>query len=126
MQSIEGFDFFGLNFDKNGVLKGAMDELQQRAGTATDVIFIAHGFRNSEDDATGLYTRFLHNFRANLDRPELNGVAGRNYTVVGVYWPSLAFQETFQPQSGGTVQAVSDDDSSQQQASVEQQIENLK
>jgi hypothetical protein len=126
MASIEGFDFFPLHFDKNGVLQGALDELQQRAGTATDVIFIAHGFRNSEDDATGLYTKFLHNFRASLGRPELKGVAQRNYAVAGVYWPSLAFQETFPQPSGGSVQAFGDDTSAQQQDAVEQQIENLK
>ncbi|HEY6340520.1 MAG TPA: hypothetical protein VIY49_03435 [Bryobacteraceae bacterium] len=126
MSSIEGFDFFPLHFDKNGVLQGALDELQQRAGAATDVIFIAHGFRNSEDDATGLYTKFLHNFQANLGRPELKALAQRNYAVAGVYWPSLAFQETFQQPSGGGVQAFGDDSSAQQQATVEQQIEDLK
>lgn len=123
MQSIEGFDFFPLQFDANGNLQGSLDEIQQRAGTATDVIFLAHGFRNSADDATGLYTRFLHNFRAHLGRPELKGLAGRNYAVAGVYWPSLSFQESFPPQAGG-VQAFDAD--AEQRTAVEQQIEELK
>jgi hypothetical protein len=123
MQSIEGFDFFPLQFDAQGNLQGSPDEIEQRTATATDIIFIAHGFRNSADDATGLYTRFLHNVRAHMGRPEFKGVAGRNYAVAGVYWPSLSFRESFPPQDGG-VQAIDTD--TEQRAAVEQQIEELK
>jgi hypothetical protein len=125
MPTIEGFDLFPLQFDKEGELVGSLNELLARAGTASDVIFLAHGFRNSAEDATDLYRRFLHNFRGNFNRPELINVARRNYAVAGVYWPSLAFKENYQQQSGGSVQAFGDDTSGQQDA-VEQQIENLK
>jgi hypothetical protein len=123
VQSVEGFDYYPLHFDASGNLQGMLDELSQRAGSATDIIFLAHGFRNDEDDATGLYTRFLHNFRANLSRPELKGIAGRNYAVAAVFWPSKSFQESFQSAVGG-VQAA--DPSSEEQAAVEQGLIALK
>lgn len=106
MQTIEGFDFFPLVFDKEGKLESG-DELEAfvaRAGTgpATDAVFIAHGFRNDVTDATGLYTDFLKNFRAHLARPQFQAVAARRFVVAGVYWPSKTFREAFGDEAEGT------------------------
>src|SRR5688500_15401499 len=99
MQTIEGFDFFPLVFDKDGKLQSSdeFDALVERAGDApaTDAVFIAHGFRNDVGEATSLYTNFLKNFRAHLARPQFRDVAARQFVVAGVYWPSKAFRETF-------------------------------
>ena len=89
MESIHGFDFFRLSFDADGKLQQAqaLEELKQRANaaSATDAILIAHGFRNDENDATGLYTRFLQTLRQNLSRPELQAaLAARKFVVAGV------------------------------------------
>ncbi len=58
MQTIEGFDFFPLKFDADGKLESRQefDALISRVGEgpATDAIFIAHGFRNDENDASTL------------------------------------------------------------------------
>jgi hypothetical protein len=99
MQTIEGFDFFPLRFDDDGKLESRQEcdafVTHAREASATDVIFIAHGFRNDESDATGLYRNFLRTFRANLARPELQAVAARRFVVAGVYWPSKPFRETY-------------------------------
>src|SRR5262245_48832454 len=100
MKTIEGFDFFPLTFDQRGTLQ-SQDELdafiaRARSAPATDAVFIAHGFRNDESDATRLYSSFLATFRANLSRPEFRDVAARRVVVAGVYWPSKPFQETFE------------------------------
>jgi hypothetical protein len=71
-------------------------------GPATDAIFIAHGFRNDESDATTLYSTFLQTFRAHLSRPEFQAVATRRFVVAGVYWPSKPFRETYDAKAGGT------------------------
>ena len=106
MQTIEGFDFFPLVFDKDGKLQSddEFDALVERAGAApaTDVIFIAHGFRNDVGEATTLYTNFLKNFRAHFARPQFQDVAARRFVVAGVYWPSKAFRETFDDAAEGT------------------------
>ena len=96
MPIIEGFDFFSLKFDDHGTLQSRQEfeALTARANSATDVIFIAHGFRNDEHDATNLYTRFLGTFRANLSRPEFSALANRQFVFAGVYWPSKPFRET--------------------------------
>lgn len=99
MKTIEGFDVCALTFSADGKLEapGDQDALLDRVGTlpATDVVFIAHGFRNDVNDATGLYTRFLQTLRANLSRPELASLRGRRFVIGTIYWPSKPFRETF-------------------------------
>jgi hypothetical protein len=104
MPIIEGFDFFPLRFDDHGALQSRQEfeALTTRANSATDVIFIAHGFRNDEHDATNLYTRFLGTFRANLSRPEFSALANRQFVFGGVYWPSKAFRESYDEGKSGT------------------------
>ena len=104
MRTIEGFDFFPLTFDERGALtsREGFDELVTRAetGSVTDAIFIAHGFRNDETDASTLYRNFLKTFRANLSRPEFQRVASRRFIVAGVYWPSKPFREMYATADG--------------------------
>lgn len=99
MANIEGFDAFPLTFDDSGTLKNPAERqaLLDAAGSlpATDAIFIAHGFRNDVNDATELYTRFLHTLRGNLARPEFAGLGNRRFVVGTIYWPSKTFNETF-------------------------------
>ena len=104
MPIIEGFDFFPLTFDDHGALQSRpeFDALTARANSATDVIFIAHGFRNDENDATRLYTRFLGTFKANLSRPEFSKLANRQFVFAGVYWPSKPFRESYDEGKSGT------------------------
>jgi hypothetical protein len=111
MQNIAGFDFFPLAFDKDGKLttSAELDALKRRAVSASDVIFLAHGFRNSEADATSLYTKFLTNFRAHFLRSECRALGGCDFAVAGVFWPSLALPETLAAQTGST-QSVDEDD----------------
>lgn len=127
METIHGFDFFRLKFDANGKLQEAQacEELKQRAAAgATDAIFIAHGFRNDENDATSLYTRFLETFRQNLGRPELQPSLGsRKFIVAGIYWPSKAFKEAFGGEEG-VVQGVGDNEELQKEL-VREQLEEL-
>ncbi|HKH49852.1 MAG TPA: hypothetical protein VKM72_34800 [Thermoanaerobaculia bacterium] len=128
MESVHGFDFFRLKFDASGKLQEAQtfEELKQRANAAgaTDAVLIAHGFRNDENDATGLYTRFLETFRQNLSRPELQPSLGsRKFIVAGIYWPSKAFKEA----SGGDEGSVQglDDGETVQKELVREQLEEL-
>jgi hypothetical protein len=128
MEVIHGFDFFRLSFDAKGKLQNAqaLADLGKRIddATATDIIFLAHGFRNDEDDATGLYTRFLQTFHKNLGRPEFQASLGpRSFVVSGVYWPSKAFRETFK-EGEGAVQGVGDEQA--EKLAAEAQLQELK
>jgi hypothetical protein len=127
MQNIEGFDFFPLNFDGDGKAKAAAElkSFVERAAAvpATDAIFLAHGFRNDEAQATQLYTNFLKTFRAHLARPELASLNGRTFIVAGVYWPSKAFRESFGTDEGGVQSAGSD---AEQLAEAKAQLADLK
>jgi len=105
MRMIEGFAFFPLTFDQHGEMEApgefsAMIERAKAAPPATDVIFLAHGFRNDVDDATTLYNTFLKTFRAHFSRAELSELAARRFVVAGIYWPSKPFRETYGDQGG--------------------------
>lgn len=128
MRMIEGFAFFPLTFDERGKLESVdeFDALIERAKTAppaTDVIFLAHGFRNDVDDASTLYDNFLKTFKAHLTRPEFAEVAARRFVVAGVYWPSKPFRETYIGESGGT-RAIRDE--REAMADAKAQLEDLK
>jgi hypothetical protein len=121
MESLHGFNLIKLRFDADGVLQdGSALQVLKSAG-ATDIVFIAHGFRNDENDATGLYDRFLTTFRDQLNNPAFSSVASRKLFVAGIYWPSKPFQETF---PSGSVQAV--DPEASQKELVRAKLENLK
>ena len=107
MQTIAGFDFYPLHYDANGNLSdaGEFSALTQGAAAATDVVLLAHGFRNDENDATGLYTRFLTSFAGQVGRSEFHPLAARKIIAGGVFWPSKSYQETFPADAGG-VQAA--------------------
>jgi pimeloyl-ACP methyl ester carboxylesterase len=114
---LQGFEFFPLNCDKAGRLKDAseLNALRDRVagGHVTDVIFIAHGFRNDDNQATQLYSEFLRTFRDNTDRPEFADVKARRFGVAGVFWPSKTFKESF---GEGAVQSLDDDEAEKQEA----------
>jgi pimeloyl-ACP methyl ester carboxylesterase len=110
MTTINGFDFYSLNFDENGkpAAGSEMDAFTHGAEAATDAILIAHGFRNDVNDATTLYTKFLGTFRDHLNsKPEFSEVASRKFVVGGVFWPSKALPEEFHFGQGST-QSVDD------------------
>jgi hypothetical protein len=113
MQTIEGFDFFPLTFDRDGQLVSSSElhDLLATIGTAgaTDAIFLAHGFRNSEREATMLYTNFLRNLRVDCGRDDLrDSLGGRRIAVAGVFWPSKPFREVADLGEGGA-QALGDE-----------------
>jgi len=92
--------FTELDFDAEGNLATPLllDCLIAECGgrRATDLIFLAHGFRCSIDHVRDLYAALL----ANLS-PNLVNQAGRTFAVSGVYWPSQKFRESF-----GTMRSV--------------------
>ena len=126
MESIQNFDFFRLQFDDGGNLiqRQALDEMKQHAlsSGATDAIFIAHGFRNSELDATSLYTNFLTNFRSHVNGVLQPSLGSRKFVVAGVYWPSKPFTE--EGDQGGSVQSA--DGETVEMEAVKQKLEEMK
>lgn len=123
MATVEGFAYFPLTFDGDGKLEtpAELDALARHIATAgvTDLITIAHGFRNDAREATALYTEFLKNLRGHFSRAELAGLSGREFAVAGVFWPSKAFPEGPSPGDGGT---QSTGDAASERRMLEQQL----
>ena len=75
MNTLSGFDYIALHYDDDGkpISTALADLLSHVKSTGTtDVVLLVHGFRNDEHDASGLYERFLANFRAHLSHAELS------------------------------------------------------
>lgn len=97
METLGGFPFIALEYDQHGVLRSStLDTLHahvQSAGT-TDLLMLAHGFRNNAVEARRLYEHFLQNFGVHITRSELAPVlASRRFAAAGIFWPSKAFSE---------------------------------
>lgn len=128
MTRIASFDFVRLHADDHGHPKDAaeLDAFVQAAssGRYTDALLIAHGFRNSEEEATALYTRFAEGFDAHRAHPALSAVlASRRVLVAGVYWPSKKFDEGDDDGDGSTMSLGDDDDRASAEAQLERFLE---
>src|SRR6266571_5715956 len=86
MNDIAGIPYVEAQFDKNGVLQNQVD---LPAGV-TDLLVMSHGWNNNADDARALYRRLFENFVAVAQPGDL---PGRTFAIVGVIWPSKAFDE---------------------------------
>ncbi len=78
------FFHFLFGADGRAVKSGQPDDFiaQMKTSGATDLLFLAHGFRCQERDATALYNGILATLKTN-----------RRLAVAGVYWPSERFPE---------------------------------
>jgi predicted alpha/beta hydrolase family esterase len=128
MENIAGFPFVALEFDKEGALTTAASKAELagyiRAETPSDLIIIAHGWRNSAHDARELYAEFLGTLRANIDHTGVSAaLAARHFVVAGVLWPSKPFPE--QEEDGGSGGAVGIEDPADEEAEVQRQLDAL-
>ena len=86
MQDIAGLPYVEALFDKDGRLERQV----ALPNGVTDLFVVSHGWNNNANEARGLYTRLFTNFVA-VAQP--NDLAGRTPAIVGVIWPSKAFDE---------------------------------
>jgi hypothetical protein len=86
MSDIAGIPYVEAEFDKNGALQNPVN---LPAGV-TDLFVMSHGWNNNAEDARGLYRRLFENFVAIAAPGDL---PGRSFAIVGVIWPSKAFDE---------------------------------
>lgn len=97
MEQLAGFPFTTIETDKNGAPKGepSLESVADliRAADLTDVIVLAHGFRNSEAEARSLYERFLESFRVHLQSGRFDELSARRIGAIGVFWPSKHHKE---------------------------------
>src|SRR5206468_5798736 len=86
MDNIAGIPYLEAQFDKNGALQ---NQVNLPAGV-TDFMVMSHGWNNNADDARSLYRGLFTNFVA-VARP--GDLPGRTFAILGVIWPSKAFDE---------------------------------
>lgn len=116
MEQLAGFPFTAIDTDKQGTpptdsaVADVVSDLQQ--SDITDLIIMAHGFRNSEAEARSLYENFLASFRVHLESGRFPQLKDRRFGMVGVFWPSKKFSEIpeLKAAAEGGALAVGDDE----------------
>lgn len=93
MESLSGFPYIPVRFDKGGSISDKTDADQVlasvEAANADDLIVISHGWNNDEVEASSLYKNFFSQVQSLKDRLP----AGRKWAVLGIFWPSKKFGE---------------------------------
>ena len=122
MQDIAGIPYVEASFDKNG-------QLQQQVtlpNGVTDLFVVSHGWNNNADEARGLYTRLFTSF-VGVAQP--NDLSGRMLAILGVIWPSKAFDELVAVAESGNASGAASlggvSDAASQRA-LEDKIERMK
>ncbi len=132
MDNKGGFGFIALHFDGDG--KPRSIEAQQSLirhvedQRLTDVLLIAHGFRNNEQEASALYDEFLTNFHADVKNAAFVETLGtRRFAVGGIYWPSKAFREAGDQKggAGGVQRAAGGTDADEELAAAREQLKHI-
>jgi predicted alpha/beta hydrolase family esterase len=100
--ALTGFSFQVLAFDRAGTsVDRAQVDAVRALGTSgladrvTDLVVVAHGWNNDDDEALTLYTNLAASMAAVLTTNEAIGSAlsGRRLGLVGVLWPSKRFAD---------------------------------
>jgi hypothetical protein len=88
--------FDRVRFDRQGNLRDPdrLEEIKKRfrSRPPTHIFLLAHGWNNSEDAAWASYGRMLHVMHDLADKEHLRP-AGFRPAIIGLHWPSLAFEE---------------------------------
>jgi hypothetical protein len=95
--SIAGFPFFALAFDKNAK-PTPPHEAEELAAAArpdgpTDLFVMSHGWNNDLEQSRALYERVFAQVRQALDGGVVPKLKDRRFALAGVFWPSMKFAD---------------------------------
>ena len=120
-ESFSGFDVYGIEYSREGVLVTPADAdqlVQATTAAAGDVLLLSHGWNNDRREASDRYYTLLSHLRREMPDPGLD--PDRPLLMLALYWPSKRFaDEDLIP--GG---AASTDDAAAVRA-IEQQLSDL-
>ena len=100
MATLNGLDYFEVQFTKEGVLfdRTQLDQLRANLASYSDLFVISHGWNNDEADARSLYNGLTKRLAEAMPRFVLTG---RKFAVLGVLWPSKKFADAELIPGGG-------------------------
>ncbi len=116
MTQLSGIPAFEIQFDKQGNVFNPAEPQQLlnflNQSSTTDLLLISHGWNNDMADARDLYQRFFARVRAVLDSGQASALAGREFAIGCILWPSKKFtdQELIPSGAADAGGVVSDDD----------------
>ena len=119
MNSIAGFPYFEIQFNKAGEacvaseVEALLAYLQQNP--VSDLFVMSHGWLTDMQGARSLYTRFFEQVRSVLDGNKVASLGTRSYVVLGVLWPSKKFTDPNQIAGGAAGLAASTEEAVEEQ-----------
>ncbi|MGM9474722.1 hypothetical protein ACS5PJ_22355 [Pseudarthrobacter sp. YS3] len=125
MTDVSRFPYYEVQFNEHGqiAVPAQADALKNHIHTgapATELIVLAHGWNNDEEEARQLYCGLLSEVRAELTAARVAGTPA-DFAVLAVLWPSKKFADTeiVASPAAGLTNAISD-------AVLIEQINNLR
>lgn len=104
------FPGFEIEFTKDGKVfqQQQVDALLEGLSreSITDLFLMSHGWNNDIADATQLYEAFFPKVKEMMDAELVQGLAGRSFGALGIYWPSKKFTEDELIPGGGSASAA--------------------
>ena len=99
------FKHFEIEFDKDGRLF-QQDQLAQaidalKTQSPTDLLLFSHGWNNDIGDARELYESYFHQTADLLGSGKVQGLNGRTFAVITIFWPSKKFADADLIPGGG-------------------------
>jgi thioesterase domain-containing protein len=102
------FTHFPVEFTKRGRIfdPTQVDALLAGLSACTDLFVVSHGWNNDVEDATELYDKLFQSMSQVLGADVVPDVAGRNFGVVRIFWPSKKFTSEELIPGGGAASAI--------------------
>jgi len=103
---------YPVEFTKDGNVFQAqqVDRLLQDVGQLSDLLVLSHGWNNDMAEAQALYQTLLGNVSKILDAGILQGLGGRHFGAMQVFWPSKKFADEDLIPGGGAASATAEND----------------
>jgi hypothetical protein len=126
MNTISGFPYFEVQFNKEGALHDD-HELRQvlsfiSQGKMTDLFVISHGWNNDMNEARDLYKSFFAQMRSQINNNRSLELGSKAFAVLGILWPSKKYADEDLIPSG----AADFSNVPSEEEKIKQQIESLK
>jgi hypothetical protein len=108
------FTHLDIEFTKDGAVheESQLDAILHRVTEFTDLFVVSHGWNNDRNEAGTLYTQLFSSVDQVLASNVVQGLSGRRFGVVCVFWPSKKFANKDLIPGGGAASATTENDDS--------------
>jgi len=106
------FTPFEIEFTRDGLVfdEAQVTQLLDAAHGLTDLLVLSHGWNNDKAEASGLYDTLCANLAKVVAANVVPDLAGREFGVLRIFWPSKRFADADLIPGGGAASANIEND----------------